>query len=376
MLPLPCLVYGHIVDNLLADNVGSATDDERLNTGRKTHLSSPHDGDVYAALDLGTNNCRLLIASSHCTEEALWPTLHILDSYSRIVRLGEGLGASGALSEEAMERTLKALKACRSKLMHYPNAKIRFVTTEACRRATNAQSFLRQVEREADMRIEIISNEEEALLAFYGCSSLLKPSATYALTFDIGGGSTEFMWARRDAANVLPEVIGWNSIPFGVMNLSEQFGGAAYTEIYFEEIVSRIAKLLQDFDSTHTIRYLIETDADHVQLLSTSGTVTTLAAVHLNLARYDRSRIDGIELPVSRLQDAVKYLLDLSPAARYHHPCIGSQRADYIVSGCAILEAIQRVWPFHYITIADRGVREGIIMAQVMGHKQGNRHDQ
>lgn len=357
-----------LVDNLLTETAGSATDEQHMLHIRERNRFASAEGDVYAALDLGTNNCRLLIASFHYPEGGIWPNLRILDSYSRIVRLGEGLGSGGNLSEEAMARTLKALKACRIKLAQYPQAKIRFVTTEACRRANNAKNFLRQIEQELDMTIEIITNEEEALLAFYGCSSLLKPSSTRALTFDIGGGSTEFMWSRREQIDTLPEVVGWSTIPFGVMNLSEQFGGTAYTEMYFEEIVVRITKLLEDFDKAHTIRHFIETDSNHVQLLSTSGTVTTLAAIHLNLPRYDRSKIDGIELPVESLRGAIKTLLNMSHAERYNHSCIGNQRADYIISGCAIMEAIQRIWPFRHITIADRGVREGIIMSQVMGY--------
>lgn len=305
----------------------------------------------------------------------MWPTLRVLDSYSRIVRLGEGLGAGGELSEDAMSRTIKALKTCRSKLSRFPQAKLRFVTTEACRRASNSAAFLKLAREEADMEIEVISNEEEALLAFYGCSSLLKPTAKHALTFDIGGGSTEFMWAKRDNAESLPDVVGWNTIPFGVMNLSEQFGGTAYTEMYFDEIVERVAGLLRTFDTKYGIRQVLDARSEELQLLSTSGTVTTLAAIHLDLSRYDRSRVDGIDLTMDNLRGAVSKLLAMSPADRYHHPCIGSQRADYIISGCAIMEAIHRVWPFEAITIADRGVREGIIMSQVLGQKhQGKKH--
>ncbi|MBM3616947.1 MAG: Ppx/GppA family phosphatase [Alphaproteobacteria bacterium] len=363
------------MDSLLSDEADTTANPKSSHSARENALNATVEGDVYAALDLGTNNCRLLIATSHYADGDIWPTLRVLDSYSRIVRLGEGLGAGGALSEEAIDRTLKALKACRSKLSRFPNAKMRFVTTEACRRASNAERFLRLARDEADMPIEVISNEEEALLAFYGCSSLLKPTATHALTFDIGGGSTEFMWARRESGDVLPEVAGWSTIPFGVMNLSEQFGGTAYTEMYFDEIVERVASMLRDFNAAHGISHILDTQKDKLQLLSTSGTVTTLAAIHLDLSRYDRSRVDGIDLSMKNLRGAVDKLLAMSPSERYHHPCIGSQRADYIISGCAIMEAIHRVWPFEAITIADRGVREGIIMAQLLGQKkQGNTH--
>ncbi|MCH2546604.1 MAG: Ppx/GppA family phosphatase [Alphaproteobacteria bacterium] len=296
--------------------------------------------------------------------------MRILDSYSRIVRLGEGLGNSGDLSEDAMLRTAKALKVCRSKLNKHPKAKVRFVATEACRRAANAGSFLQQVINDTGMDIEIISNEEEARLAFYGCSSLLGDHARKALTFDIGGGSTEFMWAQREHPEQLPEIIGWNSIPYGVMNLSEQFGGTAFTEMYFDEIVGKLAGLLKNFNETHHIASTIAREGSAVQLLSTSGTVTTLAAIHLGLSRYDRSKVDGICLQMQDLRDAIATLMDMTPHQRYQHPCIGSQRADYIIGGCAILEAIHQVWPLTHITIADRGVREGIIMGLLLGSQK------
>lgn len=329
--------------------------------------SSPARGPYYAALDLGTNNCRLLIAGHLNPGNPRKPALGIIDSYSRIVRLGEGLGKDGALSADAIERTIKALETCKSKLAKYPIKKARFVATEACRRASNNKDFLRRVQQEVGLKLEIISTEEEARLAFFGCSSLLDDSSTHALTFDIGGGSTEFMWVERNQGHT-PKVLGWNSIPYGVMNLSEQFGNTSYAELYFEEIVERLMNRLGEFDSKHGIRNTI--DSRDVQLLSTSGTVTTLAAIYMDLERYDRSRIDGINIPVDHLRQAIQKLLKMNPGSRYQHPCIGSQRADYIISGCAILEAIHRTWPIANITIADRGVREGIIIDML--HKQAD----
>lgn len=345
--------------------------DKRALRQKKHSDSASAEAEVYAALDLGTNNCRLLIASPVYSAGEIWPSLRILDSYSRIVRLGEGLGNCGELSEDAMQRTAKALKVCRQKLNKHPKAVVRFVATEACRRATNGQQFLHSIASDVGMDIEIITNEEEAKLAFYGCSSLLGSHARKALTFDIGGGSTEFMWAQRDHPEELPEVIGWSTIPYGVMNLSEQFGGTAFTEMYFDEIVAKLQGLLEKFDAKHTIRDTILREGEAVQLLSTSGTVTTLAAIHLGLTRYDRSKVDGICLHMADLRGAIATLMNMSPAERYQHPCIGSQRADYIIGGCAILEAIHRVWPLERITIADRGVREGIIMGLLLGNKDG-----
>lgn len=368
-MPLIAHPFAHRHRTQNVDTLVDAKDKRTVKQRRYTDKPSD-DSEVYAALDLGTNNCRLLIATPVYSEGEFWPALKILDSYSRIVRLGEGLGTCGELSEDAMQRTLKALRVCRSKLNKYPKAKLRFVATEACRRASNAAAFIQQVQDEMNMTIEIITNEEEARLAFYGCSSLLGSDARKALTFDIGGGSTEFMWAQRDVVDSLPDIIGWNSIPYGVMNLSEQFGGTAFTEMYFDEIVERLADRLQVFNDKHAIRDSIEQEGKTVQLLSTSGTVTTLAAIHLGLSRYDRSKVDGICLQMADLRRSIESLMDMTPHERYQHPCIGSQRADYIISGCAILEAIHRVWPLHRITIADRGVREGIIMGLLLGNRK------
>lgn len=325
----------------------------------KTSRNEP-SAEIYAALDLGTNNCRLLIASPSHGQGSVWPELKVVDSYSRIVRLGEGVGATSLLCEDAMERTIKALKVCQSKLSNHPRAVVRCVATEACRRAANRDDFVARVAKEAGLELEIITNEEEAALAFYGCCSLLDDAAHKALTFDIGGGSTEFMWAERTTPDALPAVIGWTSVPYGVMTLSELSGSSSYAEMYFDEMVERIAVHLQSFNDEHAIRDAME--AGGVQLLSTSGTVTTLAAIHLELARYDRTRVDGLTLPLEHLRDSTYKLRKMSPSERYRHPCIGRQRADYIISGCAILEAIYKTWPFANITIADRGVREGIIM--------------
>lgn len=322
--------------------------------------------ELFAALDLGTNNCRLLIAKPVFQQTSQHKTLKVIDSYSRIVRLGEGLSDAGDLSEEAMQRTMKALESCRQKLQRYDIAKKRFVATEACRRATNAEGFMRRIESELGLDIDIISNEEEARLAFLGCSSLLYKETCWALAFDIGGGSTEFMWVKIDPTRPLDShrrhlIQDWLSLPYGVMNMSEQFGGAAYTEMYFEEIVERICHLLAPMDEANGISHKLWTQP--VQMLSTSGTVTTLAAVHLDLPKYDRSRVDGLRLSIADIRAATRKLMKMTPSQRAQHPCIGSARTDYILSGCAIFEAIVRTFPIDNITIADRGVREGIIVS-------------
>jgi exopolyphosphatase/guanosine-5'-triphosphate,3'-diphosphate pyrophosphatase len=335
---------------------------------KKGSPQKPQQTDTFAAIDLGTNNCRLLVAQPVKIGGRSSKTLKVLDSFSRIVRLGEGVAESALLSEEAIERTLAALKQCKIKLDRFPECRGRYVATEACRRAENSDLFLQRVREEIGIEIEIISTEEEANLAFMGCASLLNPTPRNAMTFDIGGGSTEFMWvdvetapAGHDSPLLPHRVRDWFSMPHGVMNLLERFGGSGYAEIYFEEMVDFLARQLQEFDERNAIKQAIA--AEQVQLLSTSGTVTTLAAIYLSLPRYERAKIDGITLGTEKLSQAITGILEMRASKRFNHPCIGSDRSDYIISGCAIFEAIRRIWPISDITIADRGVREGILMS-------------
>lgn len=341
-----------------------------LHTTQDARQAGAHAGQqaserVYAALDLGTNNCRLLVAAPQEKASGVpaplgTHALKVYDSFSRIVRLGEGVSQSGRLSDEAMERTLTALKACQKKLAKYSLAGSRFVATEACRRAANGEAFIRRVQEETGIAIDIISTEEEARLAFMGCSSLLTQSSSRAVVFDIGGGSTELMWIDVEKNK---QITDWLSISYGVMNLADKFGGSNFADMAFADMVRVLAEHIRPFDSKNRISEVMGTGG--VQMLSTSGTVTTLAAVHLDLPRYDRSRIDGITLKVSDIREATRRLLAMRPSERFNHPCVGPDRADFILSGCAIFEAIGSLWPAGDITIADRGVREGIILSLI-----------
>lgn len=328
---------------------------------------------VYAAIDLGTNNCRLLIASAEGVGvRGMTPSFKVLDSFSRIVRLGEGVSGSGTLSAEAMDRTIAALKQCQKKLARYHVARARFVATEACRRAVNSAEFVRRAEAETGLAIDIISSEEEAHLAFLGCASLLTQGSKRAIVFDIGGGSTEFMWIDvgedpREGLDPRPNhgITDWLSIGCGVMNLADRFGGQGFADLTFDDMVRYVERRIEPFEDANEISDTI--GGGRVQMLSTSGTVTTLAAIHLGLPRYDRSKIDGIKLNVSDIRATTRKLLAMRPSERFNHPCIGPDRADFIISGCAIFEAISNVWPTGEITIADRGVREGIIIGLIQG---------
>jgi exopolyphosphatase/guanosine-5'-triphosphate,3'-diphosphate pyrophosphatase len=317
-------------------------------------------GPVYAALDLGTNNCRLLVASLEKAAGSLVPHISVHDSFSRIVRLGEGVSATGALSDDAMERTLTALRICQKKLAKFNITSARFVATEAARRASNSDAFMARIERETGMKIEIIDTEEEARLAFLGCSSLLAEEHKQAVVFDIGGGSTEVMWVHTNDSGD-HQITDWLSVNFGVMNLADKFGGSAFIDRVYDDMVAYMSERIVPFAQTTHIQEALDKGA--LQFLSTSGTVTTLAAIHLDLPRYERSRIDGLTLGIPHIRAVTERLLSMRPSERFNHPCIGPERADFIISGCAIFEAISDLMPEGSVTIADRGVREGIILS-------------
>ncbi len=308
---------------------------------------------VFAALDLGTNNCRLLVARPR--EDGF----RVIDAFSRIVRLGEGLGVSGALSEPAMGRTIEALKVCASKIHKRGVTHARHVATEACRRASNCQDFVERVRAETGLALEIITSREEAELALAGCAPLLDPLRSHALVFDIGGGSTELLWLKVGPRRAL-EPIDWISLPLGVVGLSEGCGPDRPLAAWYEQTAAEVAAMLAPFERRHGIARLIAEGA--VQMLGSSGTVTTLAGVHLRLPRYDRSFVDGTYLAFDDIDRVSRGLAAMSGEERAGLPCIGRDRADLVVAGCAILDAICRTWPVGSLRVADRGVREGILM--------------
>ncbi len=304
-----------------------------------------------AALDLGTNNCRLLVARPG----GLGFT--VIDSFSRIVRLGEGLAASGRLGEAAMTRTLAALRICARVIRRHRVARLRAVATEACRRASNGAEFLVAVERHCGLRLEVVDHEEEARLALLGCLPLIEAEARAVIMVDIGGGSTEVMWLDRISG------VGRSvSVPLGVVTLSEEFGADGGVARYTEMVAMARDAL------GHALRRIggLGGKLDSALMIGTSGTVTTLAAVHLGLQRYDRQRVDGLALPFAAVAEVGRQLRALSNEQRAAHPCIGRGRADLVVAGCAILDAIHATWPVARLRVADRGLREGIL-AELVG---------
>jgi exopolyphosphatase / guanosine-5'-triphosphate,3'-diphosphate pyrophosphatase len=308
---------------------------------------------AYAALDLGTNNCRLLIAKAGADG------FTVVDAFSRVVRLGEGLNSTGKMSDEAMDRAIEALSVCADKLKKRNVVLARSVATEACRQAVNGAQFIERVKRETGIHLDIISPKEEARLAVMGCHALLEAGLGPALIFDIGGGSTELVLVSTDG--VVPEILDWVSVPWGVVSLTEsesfdqEDAGARLTG--YDAMRAKVSASFAEFASR-----LPKDQGDH-RLLGTSGTVTTLASVYLKLRSYDRSAVDGLHLPTTAMREISQELASLSPSGRAAFPTIGNERADLVVAGCAILEAILDIWPGERLGIADRGIREGILRA-------------
>jgi len=320
---------------------------------------------TFAALDLGTNNCRLLVA-----RRAGANGFRVVDAFSRIVRLGEGLGTTGRLADAAMDRTVDALRVCATRLAQRGVTRGRYVATEACRRAANCGEFLDRVRRETGIGIEIIDSDEEARLAVAGCAPLLAPAVPHAVVFDIGGGSTEIAWLHRGRPSGALQLFGLVSLPYGVVSLTERYGGDSFTEASYGMMVAEVRTALAPFEAQHGIARHI--DGGKVQMLGSSGTVTTLAGIRLELPRYSRAAVDGTLLDFADIVRCSRRLATLDFAGRAAHPCIGPERADLVVAGCAILEAICATWPVGRLRVADRGVREGILMDLAAADRGGN----
>jgi exopolyphosphatase/guanosine-5'-triphosphate,3'-diphosphate pyrophosphatase len=306
---------------------------------------------TYGALDLGTNNCRLLIARP--TDGAFT----VIDAFSRIVRLGDGLSQSGKLSDDAMDRAVGALSVCAEKLRRRNVSLSRSVATEACRRAANGRKFLERVRDETGIALEIIEPAEEARLAMLGCHKLLEPGDGPALIFDIGGGSTELVLI--DQVSGVPKIRSWWSAPWGVVSLTESEGrealeGEDRVKAY-KRMRERVRRSFDQFEA------MLPRGRKGIRLLGTSGTVTTLASVHLALPSYDRRAVDGLHVPIDAMRAISTMIAEMDYEERSALPCIGPDRADLVVAGCAILEAILEIWPAEKLGVADRGIREGIL---------------
>lgn len=326
---------------------------------RNPRLSS--GGPIIAAIDLGTNSCRLLVAKVD------GQTFKIIDSFSRVVRLGENVQSTNRLSEEAIERTLAALRICKDKIVQNRVVSLRAVTTEACRRATNRDELISRARTEIGLHVEVITPEEEAHLALSGCAGVLNTRVPYAIAFDIGGGSTEVMWLsikepRRLHRRRFPiiEVLDCISLPCGVVTLSDKYENQSYDEKIYREIRESVHNELKIFSQKNKIDEFAQNQ--RVQMVGTSGTVTTLAAITLGLEKYDRRAIDGVFLKAEDAHRISQEIFSMDQEQRSQHPCIGKGRTDMVVMGTAILEGIFDTWAIPKLRVADRGVREGILM--------------
>ena len=335
----------------MADGPDAYPQASRSGRAEAAPAARPAPRRTYAALDLGTNNCRLLIARADGDDFA------VVDAFSRIVRLGEGLAASGRLSDAAIDRAIAALRICADKLVKRGVHLSRAVATEACRQAANGPEFVARVYQETGILLDIIAPGEEARLAVQGCRALLEPGPGPALIFDIGGGSTELV--RVDTSGDAVRILDWLSVPWGVVSLSEtEPQSAAPLEgdrlaAYFR-MRQRAAESMAGFPAPPP------GDAP-LRLLGTSGTVTTLASVYLGLSSYQRRAVDGLHVPADEFRAISRKLAAKSMAERAKVACIGAERADLVVAGCAILEAILDLWPAPRVGVADRGIREGIL---------------
>ena len=329
----------------------------------------PFHRQAYAAIDLGTNNCRLLIARPSGDH------FMVIDAFSRVVRLGEGLAQSGRLSDAAMDRALGALQICADKLRKRNVHLARSVATEACRRAANGADFIDRVYRETGICLNIITAEEEARLAVLGCHILLEPGEGPAMIFDIGGGSTEMVLV--DTSTAAPRIVDWQSAPWGVVSLTESIGPIELTAearaAAYSDMRARITEGFAGFAERVAPARVQAAGSTGLRLLGTSGTVTTLASLHLGLPQYDRNAVDGLIVPTASMREISQRLAHYSPAERVAVPCIGRERSDLVVAGCAILESIFDIWPAERLGIADRGIREGILRSLMAAGGLGER---
>ncbi|MEM7687801.1 MAG: Ppx/GppA phosphatase family protein [Pseudomonadota bacterium] len=357
-----------------SDQVRSRTQNSSANASCATSERSPRNyaprkGEAYAALDLGTNNCRLLIARPSGKD------FTVIDAFSRVVKLGEDLATTGRLSDEAMDRALGALSICADKLRRRNVRLARSVATEACRRAANGPDFIERVRRETGIALDIITAEEEARLAVLGCHILLEEGSGPAVIFDIGGGSTELVLLEPGGPSKgkIPRILDWQSVPWGVVSLTDTVATDGRTQDERAQRYGEMRRLVSDSFAPFAGRIAEAARSADIRLLGTSGTVTTLASLHLELPHYDRKAVDGLIVPSAAMRAISGDLSTMSPERRSELPCIGQDRANLVVAGCAILESILDLWPANRLGVADRGIREGILRSLMAAERQSER---
>ncbi len=338
----------------------------------RSNGSGAHDGGngrdapLYGALDLGTNNCRLLIA------RPIRDGFRVVDSFSRIVRLGEGLTHTGRLDDRAMDRAYDALGLCAERVVRrgLDSTRLSAVATQACRQAENGAEFIERVRRGTGLKLRIIDPIEEARLSVEGCLNLFDPRAEAVLVIDVGGGSTELSWLKREGREMV--TVAWMSAPLGVVTLADRHPEPPGSgEAWYEEMVADMGAAIAFGGIEHAgLRSLFAAGKGH--LVGTSGAITSLAGIHLNLRRYQRDLVDGLWMTRTECEAAANRLKALGPAGRAAEACIGPDRADLVLAGAAILEAVQRAWPCERVRVADRGLREGLLLQQMRADRRPN----
>ena len=356
-------------------NLGHTMADKKTaaRRGKRGRPRPAKPADLYAAVDLGTNNCRLLVATPH------GKTFRVVDSHSQIARLGEGLHETGRLSDASIERALDALKAIRRKLKSHGVGKVRCIATEACRKAENGAEFIQRVHEETGLTFKIIGAKEEARLASIGCHDLIGDDAPSVLVVDIGGGSTELSWLNAELAraNGLHGLIqrapiqNWTSLPLGVVTLTEAYAHLPDADAY-QAMLDHCGDVIETWQGTAAIRSAMKLRGAH--LIGTSGTVTCLAGVHLKLDRYRRDRVDGTWMNRTAGEKVLGMLRAAGPEGRAALPTIGEERAGLMLAGCAILDALWRAYPAGRLRVGDRGLREGLLLSMMYGKKPSRRN--
>lgn len=337
------------------ETLGRSGPQEKQTTEQSARAKPPR----FAAIDIGTSSCRMLIARSK------GDGFQVVDSFARNVRLGSGVSVTGVLSDEAMDRAVTALTICMEKINEQVVYRHRAVATEACRKARNIDQFLVRVQQELGLDVEVIGTDEEARLAIAGCLPLLNGEQPYGLVFDIGGGSTQLAWLGCRGGTA--EVIGTHSIPNGVVSLTDKYGSKLADPSVYQTCVDEMAQKVRDFCHSHRIADFVR--RGEVQMIGTSGTVTTLAGIEMGLERYIRSQVDGASLSFERIGTLTEFLRRLELPQLAAQPCIGEDRAELMMAGCAILEAICTCWPVGRLKVADRGLREGILLDLMRRHE-------
>lgn len=328
---------------------------------------------LYAAVDLGTNNCRLLIA------EPRGAGFRVVDSHSQIARLGEGLNATGRLSDTSIERAMDALSKIRAKLKKRGVGRVRCIATEACRKAENGAQFIQRVQDETGLTFKIIRPGEEVRLAVIGCHNLIDRDAEKVVVIDVGGGSTELAYVDAKSANALgvkgllqkAPIESWTSLPLGVVTLSEAFDHITDEDEAYRRMRDHAEEIIRNWPAYEKAAEAMQSGAAH--LVGTSGTVTCLAALHMDLDKYRRDKVDGAWLTREQASAAITLLREAGPEGRARMPTIGPERAGLMLSGCAIIDAAWNVFPAERLRVGDRGLREGLLLSMMHGPKKSRR---